>query len=306
MFRILLSVVIGFFLLSGFSSVNAVETHDLYPKFRYPAQPLLFRTVLGPFVKKVSKPISREGLDHLKLSGSAQFSTQDELDWVKAQIAQVHDQSIVILDLRRECHGYVNGIAVNWKLKELIDEQEYEYNIGLGVEEIEEMEVEILAGIFKNGPGTFKTYGEPLFIDPQTVQGEQILVRDAGMQYVRLPTLDHAVPTDAEVDAFVEFYNALPEDVWLHVHCAGGKGRTTVFMSLVDMMHNCQNLSAEEILLRQQALGGSNLLEPQLSYPAGSLKLERAYQRLAFMHQFHAYCLKNPDFKVSWSAWRCA
>lgn len=43
------------------------------------------------------------------------------------------------------------------------------------------------------------------------------------------------------IDEFIKLYKSLPKDAWLHFHCEAGKGRTTTFLAMYDMMkiHRC-------------------------------------------------------------------
>lgn len=59
------------------------------------------------------------------------------------------------------------------------------------------------------------------------------------------------------------------------------------------------NFSPREILERQEAIGGSNLYDPETYYADHPEKILAAQQRLAFLNLFHQYCVETPDFSVS-------
>lgn len=293
------NIILLFLILLTTSFNSSVFGEEgLYPILRVSEvpQPLLFRKATDPFDKKFEA--NREGLDTLRLSGSAQFSAK-ELEDLKSLIPA---KKVIIVDLRRESHGYVNGDIIAWKLPD--EDKAYDYNAGLTAAEIEEKEYGWLFEILQQKPFFIKTYDAyPRLLTPCTISTERELVEQSGWSYIRLPLADHTFPEDQQVDEIIHWYLSLPKEAWLHAHCAGGKGRSTVFMSMIDMMRNSSKLSVEEILLRQQALGGSNLLDPDASYPPGSILLEEAFVRLDRLRKFHAYCLENPTFTVSWSKW---
>src|SRR3989442_361003 len=81
------------------------------------------------------------------------------------------------------------------------------------------------------------------------------------------------------------FAAALPADAHVHFHCRGGKGRTAVFMAMLDMLKNARSDSFETIIERQAALGAYDLRRlPE----EGSPKLPWAKERWSFLSRFHA------------------
>lgn len=84
--------------------------------------PHRFRTANSAFrsdvdVKKTGKGFtmtpSRKGLDHLNISGSAEFSV-GEFEKLVSVLKKQANGPIYIVDLRQETHGIFNGNAVSW------------------------------------------------------------------------------------------------------------------------------------------------------------------------------------------------
>jgi Protein-tyrosine phosphatase. len=118
------------------------------------------------------------------------------------------------------------------------------------------------------------------------------------MDYIRVTVTDTERPEDDMVDYFVKKVRKLPEDTWLHFHCKAGMGRTTTFMAMYDMMKNSKKVSLEDIMERQELLGGVKLLKP-----VGGKESE-SQKRSDFLRQFYQYTKENNDnFKTSWSQW---
>jgi hypothetical protein len=132
------------------------------------------------------------------------------------------------------------------------------------------------------------------------VKTERAVVEGFGCQYIRLPVTDLNRPSNDMVDQFIDYVITLPEDNWVHFHCKAGKGRTTTFMTLLDIMRNGQYVEFQDILARQKLIGGSDLSsieKPDLE------KSRAANERFEFVKDFYLYRLQVPDFSISWSDW---
>ena len=134
---------------------------------------------------------------------------------------------------------------------------------------------------------------------------EAELAQARGIHYIRIPSTDHLKPPAEEVDQFVElistqFLNKEKADYWIHMHCSAGRGRTTTFLAMYDMMRNAVNVSFDDILARQAMIGGKDLTEP---FAIGDWRYEHHFERLQFLINFYNYCLENPNFEQSWSSW---
>jgi hypothetical protein len=132
---------------------------------------------------------------------------------------------------------------------------------------------------------------------------EREIAKEVGSGYIRIPTTDHVRPRDEEVDCFVAFDTALAPGVWLHFHCRGGDGRTTTFLAMHDMIHNAPQVSVDDILVRQNWLGGVDLYTPPDDNK--SYEFPFAVEREHFIRDFYDYVFeaKRGGFKLRWSAW---
>ncbi|MGV8120341.1 MAG: phosphatase [Candidatus Xenobiia bacterium LiM19] len=262
-----------------------------------------FRTMTDEFRRRaeVSLP-SREGLSMLNVSGSSQFSAKG-LCMIKEKLA---GKKIVIVDLREESHGFINGVPVSWR-----GVHNWE-NMGKSLAVIEKDEKSRLLALKKAGKakiswiiekGDREEYKEES-ITVKDVMTEQELCASMGVEYLRIPVSDHLLASDSRIDYFIRYYCSIPADRWLHFHCKAGKGRTTTFISLCDMMRNAKKVTCDDIVSRQQLLGGTNLFSKE---NPESWKYPPKKMRALFTARFHQYCLENSDgFKTPWSAFRAA
>jgi protein-tyrosine phosphatase len=109
---------------------------------------------------------------------------------------------------------------------------------------------------------------------------------------VRITVTDHARPLDEAVDRFILAVRALPENGWAHFHCEAGRGRTTTFMALYDMLRNANRVSLEDIACREQLLG----YDYDVLCPVGpeSWKAPYSVDRIAFVRAVYNYARANP------------
>ncbi|MBA5851309.1 dual specificity protein phosphatase family protein [Clostridium sp. cel8] len=236
-------------------------------------------------IETTEKTPNLTGLSDLKESGSAQF-TPGNIDMVKKAIGS---KNIVVVDLRQESHGFINGWAVSWK-----KDGKNKANKGLTKSQVLKTEEELLKSIKLNEPIEIK--GKTIV--PTEVQDEKQLVTKYDMKYVRIPVTDNERPDDDMVDYFVNMVKTLPEDTWFHFHCKAGIGRTTTFMAMYDMMKNAKKVSLEDIMERQTLIGGKEILKPENG------KKGNSQRRSDFLRNFYEYAKQNNDnFETSWSKW---
>ncbi|MGV8123731.1 MAG: phosphatase [Candidatus Xenobiia bacterium LiM19] len=240
-----------------------------------------FRTMDGEFRQSDGMPPpSREGLDDLMASGSSEFTRNG----LERMMKRIPNGKIVVFDLREESHGFLNDRAVSWK-----DGRNWA-NKGDTMAVINTDEDKRLASLSEINEGA------------ASVCNEEAICRELGARYERIPVTDHVWPEDRDVDQFIEIFNSMPDDCWLHFHCKAGKGRTTTFLAMNDMLHNAKKVSLENIVRRQHLLGGINLFDKKDKDIAW--KKEAAREREAFIREFYEYCRSSEDsFGESWSEW---
>lgn len=267
--------------------------------------PKKFRTTQDAFEGETKQSVSRLGFDQLRISGSAQFSDKA----LTAIIERLNNpKNLYILDLRQESHGFINGAAVSWYgVKDWA-------NVGKTLRQIEEEEQTLLKNILTaktaNIALTFVKEPEgqslPIIeksvrVDVKDVATENQLVNKHQATYIRFPVTDHVMPTNEIVDQFVYLIKQMPQDRWIHMHCAAGIGRTSTFMVMLDMMKNAKQVSYSDILERQLLIGGRDLRKPSKS----QWKAKAIADRTRFLEEFYDYCRTNQDnYQTPWSLYR--
>lgn len=273
--------------------------------------PRNFRTSVGSFIRKGTPP-TRLGLKELKISGSGEFNrSQFEKMVAQLKTLMTPEQKLLVLDLRQEPHALVADYAISWFGKD------NGLNFGKTVDQIEADEqsriqalksqstIAVKKWIYKISKKTGKNKSKSIdaTLPISAVNSEREFVEKNGAEYFRLGVPDHQRPDDSDVDLFLKKYLEIrKQNYWVAIHCAAGAGRTTTFMTLMDMLSNCQKVPERDILLRQYMIGGSVLSAAEGS-GNGSRK-EWAKIRAEFIHNFYRYCkAQAPEFKQTWSQW---
>lgn len=261
-----------------------------------------FRTTSEPLKAKSGAALpDLTGFAALHESGSSEFTTAGF-----KKMAARFTGPVVDFDLRQEDHGYLNGQPVSWYATNNWG------NVGKTHDAIVAEERGKLDA-FSAGSTVVVTDDSVKKADagdaaPRTsvkvaaAQSERQVVEAAGAHYVRLTVTDHARPTDAEVDRFVAAVRDLPPDAWAHFHCRAGRGRTTTFMALYDMLRNAPQVSLAAIIERQSlAAGDYDLLGKEKE---GGAKEGVAADRANFVRAFYRYAQANPNGKPQlWTEW---
>lgn len=265
------------------------------------AEPRNFRMASdGWRVTPEDAPPTRQGLDNLRISGSAQCTAAGFASLYATLAAAAPGAPIYDVDLRQESHGFADGLPVSWhKDGNLANE-------GKTPEEVALDEEERLAGI----AGETTTFGpkgktdkgrfEAVTFTPENVQTEKDVVEAAGFRYVRFYVTDRTQPDTETIEAFLDFVESLPRDAWLHFHCRAGRGRTTTFMAMYDMIRN-PDIPVEAIIERQYLIGGADLT----AMKEDEWKNERIVERLEMLRSFSRYIRAKHagETTLRWSAW---
>lgn len=245
--------------------------------------------------------INTTGLADLHMAGGGQFS---KLAFVKI-LENLKAKKILVVDLRQESHGMLNSNAISWY------GPRNSTNANKSISEIEAGQAALLAALGKEKIAVVNNliqktaYGKIEKVKPteyvvHQTESEEAFVTSIGQAYKRIFVQDFHAPTTAEVNRFIEIIKKHPKDKWIYFHCRAGIGRTTVFMTILDMMRNAKQVSFENILERQKVLGGKDLT--QLPESKRHFKYQWAVERLEFLKKFYVYAHDNQDnFKTAWS-----
>lgn len=290
--KILLTAIVVSLVVLYWSFVSFSEEFTLFPKYDDPQSIILRNFRTAELKKEAPSNLNLEGLSLLRISGSGQFS-EESFEPLIRSIPLLDQKKLIVLDLRQESHGFINHEPIHWS-----DGKDNCANIHKDPYAIELDEFNRLHQAIQ----TKQIIIAPSFdyITVESVKTERALVESYGATYFRLPVVDHLSPTDETVDRFVELVQNLSSDQWVHMHCKAGKGRTTTFLTLFDIMHNARHVALDDILSRQHLIGGSRLAYTEKK---NSERTRGAIERLELIQNFYLYCRQVPSFDISWSEW---
>lgn len=212
-------------------------------------------------------PTHMRSMPSLQASGSAQPS-EVNLGMV---LNRLPTHEVIIVDLRGEPHGLVNGIPVSW------------INV---TDDVESDEATFLFEALQRQVISLVRHEIKETVAVDSISTERGLIESLGVCYVRLPVTDHCKPTPEIVDRFVAFVQSLPPTTWLHFHCKMGMGRTGTFLILYDIIRNSNKFTLDEIYKRQIDLAGKSLVKV---YPPGHVKHQSSTERKQFIEDFYHY-----------------
>ncbi|MGE3319816.1 MAG: hypothetical protein AB7I18_11035 [Candidatus Berkiella sp.] len=240
--------------------------------------------------------------DKLKAAASGQFSERT----LKTALQKI-DGQVTLVDLRRESHGFVNGIPVSWYEPQNNSNKNISTQAILSKEKAQLQELKsqspLMVSLIINKANGVIQKTEPVELIIKSLETEQELAARLGLQYVRFQVLDRHRPDDEVVDEFVNFVKKVPANTWLYFHCRGGKGRSTTFMALYDILHHGKTESLKKILSRQHALGGIDL-DKFSDQPKDQWKIEMANDRKEFIEQFYRYATDSNGYPdITWQEW---
>jgi hypothetical protein len=248
------------------------------------------------------------GIETLLISGSEEPSEKGwkEIANYIVKYKTYNNKAIVVLDLRQESHGYLNGRAIT-----LVNEYDWINRGKSNSESLRDQEdwlhslriTKKVPGILSSQQFAIKDYASGKTISVKAVKNEEDLVSKLGFEYHRLYITDHSAPGDSEVDAFVALIKNKPKDSWFHVHCRGGKGRTTTVFVMYDMLKNADKVSFEEIIARHASVPPYyNLFEVNR---AESLLTPYYEQRLVFLSHFYEFAQQYlKGYQGTWNQWK--
>lgn len=248
------------------------------------------------------------GIEDLYISGSEEPSEKgwrEIADYIAKRKPKAGKQ-VIVLDLRQENHGYLNGKAIT-----LADYYNW-LNLGKSNTQItldQEAWLSSLNAQKKVGEivtlqqFTAKDYTHGKSMAVVSVKNEEYYVKKLGFNYHRLYLSDHRAPRDSEVDNFVAIVKNNSKKSWFHVHCRGGKGRTTTIFAMFDMLKNADKVSLAEIIARQASISPYyNLFEINRRDPFLTPYYE---QRLIFLTHFYEFARQSlMGYTGTWSEWK--
>ena len=218
----------------------------------------------------------------LPIFASAQFSKSELVFMMNSKPS---NKPLVILDLRKEFHGFLNGIPISWFCPRnwhnaMSTGKEIEFFENQRLQFIQEQkQVEIF---YKQKEFLYNS----TIIAVKDVCSERHLAESLDSLYVRIPISDHRHPSENAVRKLLNTFKRYPLQYFHYlVHGRGGAGRTTLVLVMIDIIQNEGRLSFHQIIKRQFSMGRSDLSD--VLRHKDSYKFTHAVNRLKFLVKFY-------------------
>ncbi|MBX9621003.1 MAG: hypothetical protein K2X28_03085 [Alphaproteobacteria bacterium] len=140
---------------------------------------------------------------------------------------------------------------------------------------------------------------------PELVTPESEIAKQYGFKYTNIRIESKIPSSDEAIDTFVNFIDTLSENTWVHFHCRHGKGRTSMMLTMYDIMKNAPTVSIQDIIKRQHLLGSVDLSNT-ISWKTtrGTYTSETLENRKKFIEQFYNFiCQRKAGGIQKWSEW---
>ena len=223
-----------------------------------------------------AKQLDLKGLRELQASGGPNINFDD----LKKRLSHIKSH-IIIVDGTYQTKGYIKNISTAF-----LNYQSKDTDIRHFIRRL--------------------IYTYSLKERPELVIPESEVAKQYGFDYKNIRIESKCISHDKAVDAFVNFIDTLPENTWLHFHCRHGKGRTSMMLTMYDIMKNAPTVSLKNILKRQYLLGSVDLSNTKVwKKKRGTYSSETLKNRKNFIEQFYNFiCQRKAGGIQKWSDWR--
>ncbi len=220
-----------------------------------------------------SENVDLTGLREIQASGGPSINFPD----LKQKLAPIK-KHIIIIDALRQYHGYIKEIPTTFFA--------YERHHPDWRHMVRRL-------IFT---GTIRTCTE-------SIVPESEMAKRYGFEYKKIMIDSKVLTPDESVDEFVAFVDNLPDNRWVHFHCRLGKGRTSMMLTMLDIMKNAPKVALNDIAKRQYLLGSENLFNT-VARSGGTYYSKTLTRRKQFIEDFYKFvCQRKGGGTQRWSDW---
>lgn len=204
---------------------------------------------------KIFKPV--QGVSAVYRSSQI---TELELYAIAAAL-EIKLEDIVLIDLQAEPKLLINGQPVAVEGLSFLNPQDLEwYEDGLArylIKPGSNISVTCVERVARSGDmyKSYRTFSTQLQVI--RVETERQMAQRLGIAYMRVPNIDHEKPTMQSLMLFLyNIQSLLPfsPSQKIIIHCRGGKGRSSFYSALIDLVFNCDQKPLSAILRQNTEL----------------------------------------------------
>ncbi|MGL5617282.1 MAG: fused DSP-PTPase phosphatase/NAD kinase-like protein [Sarcina sp.] len=249
----------------------------------------LFTIASDKEIKKIKDSIKIENQlpknfyynEMLSISSSGQFNEKQ----LENLMERINEKRILIVDLRMESHGFINGESFYFEGTEI--ERDGLLSNEIFVEEIKDLEK-------IKEKKNIDLYNENKKIlekiEVIKMKNEAEVVYSKNLEYMKLAIKKGEVPSMDVVDNFINIFKNKPKDVHLHFHCDNGSNRSKMLLIMWEIINNSK-IDFNELISEMKS---------KYNYSFEDKKQE------GFFVEFYNYVRENEknNFEIAYSIWR--
>lgn len=131
----------------------------------------------------------------------------------------------------------------------------------------------------------------------------QIIEEMGGHYYLPLKGNEEWLSNQGFMEDLIHYFESLPTDALLYVHCIHGRGRTTTILVLYDIFRNAKQVPLKDLTNRHFCLGRENVLNTEFK-SNGTWSQEGLNARKDLVARFYDYMTDQDGYKhQSWTQW---
>lgn len=263
----------------------------------FESKSLNFGSTNDPFLNKRLKNdccrnVNKEGLSELNAYGSGLVKYYGNFkNYYKDNIQSVNGKLYIVSLLPNDIY-YYNDRCLRW------------YGVGYFNSNLGDPIIhrEIMKSAYKKLIRL--VYGNPPTYDLSQLRTEQEITKELGIEYLMpLKGSGEWLNNDQFIEDTIRFFESLPNNSHLYVHCAHGRGRTTSYLVLYDIFKNAKKIPLKDIADRHYCLGREDVLNTDV-WVKGTWTQEALDARKDLMVRFYDFMTDTKGYgHQSWTQW---
>jgi hypothetical protein len=125
-----------------------------------------------------------------------------------------------------------------------------------------------------------------------------------GFDYASVHIGSRFIAPPEKIDEIVALLESIPPETWIHIHCRNGDGRTSMILTMLDIMRNAPTVTKDDIFKRQHLLGSVDFNDTVVWSKGASYSKKQLEDRKHFMENFYAFITQRKAGGIQlWSEW---
>lgn len=147
-------------------------------------------------------------------------------------------------------------------------------------------------------------YGTPPVHDISQLQTERQIIQELGGHYYDpFKNKKNWLGNSNFIEGMIQFFESIPKDAHLYIHCVHGRGRTTTFLVFYDIFKNAKTVPLKDITDRHYCLGREDVLNTEL-WAKGTWTQSALNARKELVTRFYNFMADPKGYGYqSWPEW---